>query len=352
MRGHVNILPADNGDSIMVRFLGKDNDFHNILIDGGRSRTYRRVIKQEVREIKKRGEKLDLVVVTHIDDDHIGGILALIRDKENIPLINKFWFNSGIHFKRNIPEKDNFYEEIFIESLDNKISIRQGITLESFLKKNGQWHLNPILQGQRYDFYGAEVTILSPSNESLRKICGKFTAAKNLEINNEKGDLNNHISDLAHKEFREDSSISNGSSIAFLLKIYNTNILFPSDAHPTIIIKSLMSLGFSRNKKLKIDYFVVPHHGSKGNLNYELLELIHCNNFIISTNGKNKNLPHKTTLSRIICNPSRSIKQEINFLFNYNHPPLTEIFTQNEMSEYYFKCYFPQDSSSLKFEIK
>jgi len=74
----------------------------------------------------------------------------------------------------------------------------------------------------------------------------------------------------------------------------------------------------------------------------ELLEIINCNNYIISTNGKKHAFPHKESLARIIVNPDRNKEISINFYFNYKYE--LEIFTQEECKHHNFSCYFANES--------
>ena len=139
----IEFLRVLNGDSILIRFTDKDNNKRNILIDGGPTNSYtysdRRTkrpcagdLKLRLEEIKKQQEKIDLLVVTHIDDDHIGGILKWMEDasfsKENI---GKIWFNSGQlifdFFKEPLPPENLI---LLKRNLDLNTSIPQGVTFE------------------------------------------------------------------------------------------------------------------------------------------------------------------------------------------------------------------------------
>ena len=70
-------FPAEHGDSIMISV--ENESEYNILIDGGVTSTYRNYIKQEICRIINKGSRIDLVVCTHIDADHIGGLVQLLE---------------------------------------------------------------------------------------------------------------------------------------------------------------------------------------------------------------------------------------------------------------------------------
>ena len=73
----IEFFPASVGDSILIRCFSRD-DTLNILVDGGVKETYKNQIESRLQNLKSEGQKLDLVVITHIDTDHIGGILELL----------------------------------------------------------------------------------------------------------------------------------------------------------------------------------------------------------------------------------------------------------------------------------
>ena len=88
-------------------------------------------------------------------------------------------------------------------------------------------------------------------------------------------------------------------------------------------------MGYSKQNKLKVDIVKVSHHGSKDNTSNELLELIECNKFLISTDGKQHGHPDKEALARIICSQNNPC-----FIFYYNIAH--KIFSEDEISKNIF----------------
>src|SRR5262249_29724412 len=103
MRGAMFALEAvkaKHGDCLLLHW-GKENDPKIALIDGGPDTIYAKYLKRRLESLAKERKKnkinLDLTMVSHIDDDHINGILALADDIENgnaAADINVLWFNS------------------------------------------------------------------------------------------------------------------------------------------------------------------------------------------------------------------------------------------------------------------
>src|SRR4051812_12906423 len=96
-------LPAKYGDCLLLRFTGAGAD-RLWLIDGGPPGVYLESLKPRLDALRGTADRLrvDLAMVSHIDDDHIAGILQLTRalreakDEHAIPFldIKRFWFNS------------------------------------------------------------------------------------------------------------------------------------------------------------------------------------------------------------------------------------------------------------------
>jgi glyoxylase-like metal-dependent hydrolase (beta-lactamase superfamily II) len=77
---------ARKGDCLIVHYCTK-SDPGFILIDGGPSQVYRPHLKPRLAQIRKARKlaadqslPVDLLMVSHIDDDHINGILELTKE--------------------------------------------------------------------------------------------------------------------------------------------------------------------------------------------------------------------------------------------------------------------------------
>ena len=91
-------IKAKHGDCLLLHW-GNDSNHKVALIDGGPDTVYSNFLKPRLQELaEQRGKKeLELTMVSHIDDDHINGVLALARDIEDgdAPAdIGLLWHNS------------------------------------------------------------------------------------------------------------------------------------------------------------------------------------------------------------------------------------------------------------------
>ena len=104
----LDVRRARKGDCLLLHY-GKKTDPGLIMIDGGPSSVYAPHLKPRIKEIRDaRGLQddepltVDLLMISHVDDDHIRGILDLTKeeiealdDQEPLMLnVLDFWHNS------------------------------------------------------------------------------------------------------------------------------------------------------------------------------------------------------------------------------------------------------------------
>lgn len=87
----MKIMQARQGDCIWVRC--KSDRVVNIVIDAGPS-TFKRGFINLVEKIEKHKEKIDLLIFSHIDDDHIKGCIQYL-EKNDKTIIEKVWINGS-----------------------------------------------------------------------------------------------------------------------------------------------------------------------------------------------------------------------------------------------------------------
>ena len=113
--------------------------------------------------------------------------------------------------------------------------------------------------------------------------------------------------------------LTNMASISFILRCDGLSILMLADSFPKEITKILTLGGYSKENKLKVDFVKIAHHGSRNNTDNNLLDIIDCDNFLISTNGGSgrSRHPQRETIANILCHPERNYDRTVNLFFNY-----------------------------------
>ncbi|MFJ5792685.1 MBL fold metallo-hydrolase [Lysinibacillus sp. NPDC093197] len=361
----IEMFPADNGDSFLVRCKGERTS--NILIDFGYEETYREFIKPRLLELSSNGEMLDLVVLTHVDADHVEGAQFFFEENgynsnPSIIEVKEVWHNSYRHLAiseglQTIPDKLVRKVERKVKSLptkkiqreETKVSIEQGTRIASLLYKY-EYSWNSLFDGHAVTFNtepialneDVNLTILSPSGSQLDRLrehwriglkklfpgvplvddrvlddAVEFVSylypdwgVPNLS---EKTSSHKGLISIAETSFREERSVINASSITFILDFYDKKILFLADSQPSIIKYGLEMLYNNDSFPIFFDAIKVSHHGSKANTSKDFLDFIHSDKYLISTNGANHGHPHLEALARLVV----SDKKHKKIFFNY-----------------------------------
>jgi len=344
----IKFLKAGNGDSFLLSFNdGTAN--RNILIDGGIADTYYSdstslygELHTEIDLIRKKNEYIDLLILTHIDNDHICGLLKWFElDNMAYKLVKNVWFNSGklIATYLNEPENEDLRVGLKIFS-DPKTGVHEAIDYEKYLIDKGIWDRKIIIQGQKIEKNGVTIQILSPDETQLKCLLKEYKKATGdpaYTAGKEK-DWNKNLKDFIDEEkktdfrFVQDKKPKNGSSISFILTFKGMHFLFLADSHPKGILKQLKDLGYSKENPLEAKLMKVSHHGSKANTHKELLEIVKTENYFISTDSSGHNHPNKRTLARIL-----NVNPNAIFHFNYEHVR-NEVFSAQDRQDFKIKA--------------
>ena len=283
----ISLFPALNGDCILVEF----QPSHYILIDGGYVDTYENYLLPTLREIEARGGELDVVVVTHIDGDHISGIIRLM---EEMPIgIREIWYNGYRHIQSvavTMEEKEMFvHRNICKECQSEKakpISAKQGCTLSALIARNGiSWNKpaegNTIMAPISFPLGDAIIHVLSPNKENiealerfwkirlikdglLKKAHSKeywddayeFSLSKDMpgfHFHEKKVSKSYDLQKLCKEAYEPDGSASNGSSISFVIETEGKKLLLLGDSHAETVVTSLKALYGEENAPYYFD---------------------------------------------------------------------------------------------------
>ena len=100
----MQVLGADYGDCLWVEY-GDAASPYRILIDGGTPGTFNR-LKPYLESVRLAVPSHELLVITHIDEDHIGGGLRLLDDPDVAEQFKSVWFNGRRHLVSATEEED------------------------------------------------------------------------------------------------------------------------------------------------------------------------------------------------------------------------------------------------------
>ena len=349
------------GDAFRIEFVGQSGDTRHILIDGGHSRTYRNVLAAELARIASSKQRIDLCVVSHIHDDHIGGVetyINAVQADRAVDLVDQWWFNAP-RIPRVAPQNSTIASEAK--------SIGQSDIIAGYLKSKDLLVKSSITSDSKpFILDGMELTVLSPSKSKLKMLVDKYSDPKvTIEphedfqvteaVARKSRDYHIRIEEFDFTNWKEDQNPENGGSIVVLTKYKGKQILWLADAHPSVVTNSLKSLGYSKEYPLECDFVKIAHHGSLGNNSVELYQLISCDNYILSVDGYNLHgLPSKACLVNIITSSSRNRWNRCNFFLTCDDHPLRTIFNvdgDDVFERYNFRMIFPSNEAIVELDM-
>lgn len=364
--------PALSGDAFLLSF-GEDKNI-NMMIDMGFSSTYTSYIKPDLLRLKEDNKHLDLLVISHIDRDHIRGALTFIQENKasnEIICVNEVWHNSYRHLQNIVKgpltkDEEQVLHDIVNQNKSNdseygisEVSAEEGSSFASYLYEYGySWnksfnHKAVIANIAAKTIADLKITVISPDKgkldslklfwkNELKKFIYNFKMTDNvlfddafelfMQHQKEKcislSDCSSEVSEnytikkirqLANNTDKKDHSETNGSSMAFIIEYDKYKILFLGDAHEDIVYENLNSL-LGDAEKLYFDLVKISHHGSRNNISNRLLSIIDSPKYVISTNGRSPDHPAHEAISKIIVRQTSYIKK---IYCNYNIPHLS-----------------------------
>lgn len=392
----IEMFPAKNGDAFLVSCYGELKV--NILIDLAYSHTYKNFVRPVLKKMNENNESLELMVVTHIDQDHIAGAITFLEENGNcespkVIKVKEIWHNSYRHLSISQKEKElnSDDKEMIIRKTDyvdreadirETVSARQGSRLAGNIYLN-EYKWNNAFDGNAISFSKSPIslskgdvklTVLSPTNIELKNLeqvwktelhrtfqgvpltsdeCFDDAVEYVSQYLEPNGIVNyrantsgtDSLEELSKSQFIEDSDEINASSITFILEHKGKKMLFLGDCPPSIIIRQLGDLFSDTELPVYFDLIKVSHHGSKFNTNTDLLNMIDSRNYLISTNGSGHGHPDIETLARIVTRESSYIR---NLYFSYPTQTAISLDREEWKKEYKYEiCYANAEESII-----
>lgn len=291
------------------------------------------------------GTYYEVFVVTHVDEDHIGGSIALLDDPDIKHRVSHIWFNGYVHCESG----GNVLGPVNGEQLTERIATgafdwndpftpreTRAVGGPAVVPSSGQLPVVP-LNGD------ARVVLLSPSGPKLKRLAevwrddviaaglvpGEGSADHNKAPKPYEKKKDGELPDVVDRDAlvelasadKRDRSKANGSSIAFVLEYGRKRLLLAGDAHPDVLASNLKRYGeLVGEERPRIDLVKLAHHGSVGNVSTDLLEAMRASRFLISSNGDNFGHPDDEAIARIIVSTPNNVTFYCNYLSALTEP--------------------------------
>src|SRR5215207_5182671 len=335
----LEVLRACHGDCLLLHY-GTRTKPGLALIDGGPENVYEPFLRARLEELRSgRGLSdddelpVDLLMLSHIDEDHVFGLLELTREliaaeERQKPKIVQFfdlWHNT---FDDLI---DNDADELIgaVEQTFGPASVSGNLTADS-LAKLGDSDIPAVVDT-------VMVIASIPQGRELRSNCEKLSVGRNVEFDGKLlvAQANSRPIDMGkgltltlvgpmlpdvkklqtehrawlkkHPEVVEratasvlaeysDNSKPNLASIVVLAEVDGKTMLLTGDARGDKILKGLELVGLvPEGGSIGVDVLKCPHHGSSRNVELDFFQRIIADHYVFSGNGVFGN-PERATL--------------------------------------------------------
>lgn len=261
-RVQINVLPVNEGDCIHLRFRSSDG-WHNIVVDSGPGSCATK-FKTLIDGIRKRGECVDLLCFSHIDNDHVKGAeLTFCEGTFETSHIKQIWLNLSASATPLVTvDQLPTYQFITVESAYKLIQSIRARKIPCATK---------VTEGDYVTIGDITITVILPTSERLDTYYRKFD--KDLEHLRERKPY------LFIGRSRTDTSQINGSSITLMIGLPTGKVILSGDAFTSDLTAAVTK--YAKNEEILL--VKLPHHGSDRNISMELLNTLKCRHFIIST---------------------------------------------------------------------
>lgn len=309
-------LQAKHGDALLLHW-GHDR---LAVIDGGPSGVFRDVLRPRLEVL--RGEReletlpIRLLMVSHIDDDHIHGVLDLTRhladlrkDRKPTPWkIQTLWHNAFDDIVGNV-EPLSAALGAAVAPVATGGAVPAGLGLDRY----SSLVMASVAQGQqlRNDARALELPVNRPWPGL---VWAPVTNKRQLELEEDltliiagpleaqvqalRQDWDKKLAEMKKKQSAEaqaiaaefvDKSVYNLSSIVVLAALGGRRMLLTGDARGDFVLNGLRAAGLLQNDAIHVDLFKVPHHGSDRNVTEEFFRQVTADHYVISADGRHGN---------------------------------------------------------------
>jgi competence protein ComEC len=252
---YIEMIGVGEGDSFLLTLDHPDGKERYILIDGGDGERSDRVISH----INKYANGfIGLMIGTHLDDDHLGGLIDVIESGIGVGVLI---LNTPGSFAKWLQMREVFKSFTKVESI-RKIekSVQATNDLLEVSKKHGIT-VETAVAGKSWSVDNVQLNVLNPTTERLENAWAEKILTDISTLS--KSAIQRYL--VEKGEAAPPTSHGNDASIIIEL-VFNGNnyALFPSDAGAGVI-KEITA-------KKSYQFLKVPHHGSKTGLDEDLIK--------------------------------------------------------------------------------
>jgi len=321
MNFSLEALQAADGDCLLLHYQTEGSRPVHVLIDGGSKGIYQSVLKPRLDKLAVAQQlNLRAVIVSHIDADHITGIVDFFKDmketgdnNEELPYrIQSLWHNSfqKLHHGKTATVASAAVVSAstsgaLVPGLSDDVvavvaSVPQGNQVRNYATQlgvpiNKEFCGNLVCAAEDQMPVikvadGLTFSILGPSTKELDDLEEAWNKAKS-----KSADPTAQAADYLNR------TVPNLSSIVILAEVANAarptpyRMLLTGDAGCDVIWEAIQRYRLVKDNHFHVDLLKASHHGSRHSVDQDFLEKVTADSYVFSGNGKHDN-PHRDVL--------------------------------------------------------
>jgi hypothetical protein len=367
----LRIFRSDKGDSLLL----ESSDEKLVLVDGGMSSSMKKHVAPHLAELRDAGRELEAVYVSHIDQDHISGVLAML-DAEldwrvfhanqargdpsrepsfpRPPVMKTIWHNA---FHDQVPKNAGAIASqiaasapVFLATQNDTLteagmalsgiatSIDEALQVSRLIKEDlldiplnaipGNKKAPKLLRAGQFKPFaiGAMTfTIVGPTDDELEKLregWNNWLRDNPDRVKAIRQKMDESADKIAAWEGVRDFkgvTIPNIASLTFMVEEDGKRLLLTGDTQHEILMGGLRQTGFLKDGgTLHVDVLKVQHHGAAANMSKEFAESVTANHYVFCGDGAHEN-PEAEVLETIF--DARMRADDTPFVFWFSSSP-------------------------------
>jgi beta-lactamase superfamily II metal-dependent hydrolase len=291
-------LRARHGDALLLHY-GTAAEPKLSIIDGGPGGVFGDTLRPRLVEIRDHLAAdplaVDLIMVSHLDEDHILGLLQLTDELLQSPGTAP-WLTTKTIWNNTFADLADDQEDVLLQATApnrdaaHVVSVSQGRKMRAnaeLLSWAPNVPFGELVQappsGGRSVMLDAdtELLVIGPREDQVVALRQKW-AEEMVKIKKKEKSVAEVV------EFLDDSEF-NLSSIVCLARQGDRTMLLTGDARGDHVLTALEAAGVLTNDAIHVDILKLPHHGSIRNLKDVFFKRITADHYVISANGKDGN---------------------------------------------------------------
>jgi beta-lactamase superfamily II metal-dependent hydrolase len=348
----LHVVQAEFGDCLLLEY-GTDGKPRFTLIDGGPSSNFADNLEPVLRKIASKTTALDLTVLSHVDNDHIIGLVDYFAELQagtaGLPRPKELWHNSwgrAIDPDGTVgPRLKALMTASRTAAMPNAAMATLGIDEGNALRTKATLLNVPINKSvpnvdlitvddvkNPIAFGNLKLRVVGPTRANLEKLRKEWMSW-----------LDKHEDDVAGDNAmvmaNSDQSVPNLSSIALIAEAHGKTILLTGDGRSDHLLDGLQMAGrLDAQGRCHVDILKLAHHGSDRDVNKEFFERVSADTYVVSANGRYGN-PDFDTLAWVV-EAAKEAGRKIQLVFTNRAPAITKLLKKYPTAKYRYKSRF------------